>query len=346
GGPRPRGGGAGPGGGAHPPGGGGGGETGPGGGGGNRPWGWWEHGYWNRPDWNRSGPWDHPEWFRPDRDIRRGQSGGIFPRRNSWVEDVARVAIAGFSHTMDQEFAPWITVEERNLRRGGRNEPPQLEEAIRLARMGLRDQALRIYLEVYGQYGNVLAGFNAAILLAANGKLPEALELLEGIHRGLGQNTPRFVTREIQRMAVLVEGFRKLEEYRANRVGTPGPTTVFAPTPGPTPPPRPANIPVMARNEPANAREVRGTVNLNPAQIYALSDSIAYAEDASIWSKIVASTDADAHEGQWSMRIPATAPSLLWFVVVDGRHGLYITQTPLNTTESIVLNTARMTRLE
>jgi len=217
-----------------------------------------------------------------------------------------------------------------------------LDEAIRLVRMGRHDLALDIYKEIYEQYGNVSAGFNAAILLAAAGELTEALRLLENMQRRLiasNQNTPRFILEEIQRMARFAYGLRILEEYRAGEARA---VTGF----NIAPLTRTLNMPIAARNEPATAREISGTVNLNLAKVYALSESIDYAEDASIWSKIVASTDADAFEGRWLMRLPETAPSLLWFVVVDGHYNLFITQMALSISEAIALDTAWMTRLE
>jgi len=315
-------------------------------GGGNRP-GTWGPGTWNHPNWNRPGPWNNPGWFDPDRDRgdrgrgRRGRSGSNFPRRNTWEENLARSAIERFSLSMSHETAPWTTMEERSLRRI-RNEP-MLDEARRLVRMGRYEQALQIYQEIYEQNGSVTIGFNTAILLAANEKFKEALELLNSLHRGLlalNQTPPRFLRREMQRMSEVVNGLRILEELRASRtaVGTGVNATASVRLLGMTV--------ARNRNEQVHAREVNGTVNLNLAKIYALSESIAYAEDTSIWSKIVASTDADALEGRWSMRIPDTAPALLWFVVVDGRYNLFITQMPLNISEAIVLDTAWMTRLE
>ena len=323
------------------------GRQGPGGGGGNRPGGGWDQGHWNHPNWNRPGPWNNPGWFDPDRDRdrgrgRRGRPGDTSPRRNSWIEDIARSAINRFSLTMDRELAPWTTTESRTLRRGSRNEP-MLDEARRLVRMGRYDQALQIYREIYEQEGSVSAGFNTALLFAVNDQFTEALELLEALHRGLlasGQSTPRFVRREIQRMAEFVNGFRILDEYRASR---PIPTAVDGV--GAFASPQPWAL-VAAGNEPASVREARGTVNLDRARVYALSGAIAYAADNSIWSKIIASTDASVFEGRWFMRIPDTAPSLLWFVVSDGHGGLYITRTALGTFGTVVLDTAWMTRLE
>jgi len=302
----------------------------------------WNHfDHWNRPRGHGHIPGWHDPWQQNQGRRGRGHFADYFPPRGSRAETLLKSAISRFSRTMDREIAPWVTTEERNLRRRTGNEP-MLDEARRLVRMGRYDQALRIYQEIHEQNGNISIGFNKAILLAANEKFTEALELLEALHQGLlvsGQTTPRFIRREIQRMAEFVNGFKLLEGHRATRLEA---TTSFNAGPAA----RTLNIPTAPRNEPVDAREIRGTVNLNLVKVYALSEAITYAEDASIWSKIVASTDADALEGRWSMRIPHTAPSLLWFVVADGRYNLFITQTALNTSESIVLDTAQMIRLE
>jgi len=121
-----------------------------------------------------------------------------------------------FSLTMDRELAPWTTTESRNLRGRPGNEP-LLAEARRLVGIGRFEAALEIYREVHLRDGNVLAGFNAALMLAAIEEFEQALELLESLHGEMmkaGQNTPRFILREIQRMSGFVAGRRMLEERR------------------------------------------------------------------------------------------------------------------------------------
>ena len=301
----------------------------------------WNHGTWLHPDWNRPGPWDQPRWFDPewDRDRKRRARGGrVFPRRESWEERVAAAAIGRFSQSMDRELAPWVTRVERTLLRAGSE--PELDHARSLARMGSYELALRAYREVFQRDGNVSAGFNAAILLAAIGNPAEALALLEELDRGFraaGRNTPRFILTEIKKMAAMVYRLAVLEERRELGAGAVADAL-----------PARARLNVVAATiiAPADAREISGTVNLNLAKVYALSDSIAYADDGSIWSKIVASAEADSLGGSWAMRLPETAPPLLWFVVADRGYNLYITQTALSTQTPIVLNTAQMTRLE
>jgi hypothetical protein len=192
----------------------------------------WGPGSWRHPDWGRPGPWNSPGWGNPelgrgrDRGRRGGRHGGASPRRDSWEESLAKHAISRFATTMDREIAPWTTTEGRSLRRRSGNEP-ELDEARRLVRMGRYDRALGLYLEIYERYGNIFAGYNAAILFAANDRFAEALELLETLHRGLaaeGRSTPRFIRTEIERMAGFVNGFRLLEEFR-----TGGGTTLSGP---------------------------------------------------------------------------------------------------------------------
>ena len=322
----------------------------PGSGGGSRQG--WNLGTWHHPDWNRPGPWDRPGWFAPEADAerrRRGRDRMVFPRRDSWEERVAAAAINGFSFGMDRELASWVTREERTLLRVSGNEP-RLDEAQNLARLGAYWHALLIYREIFERQGDVSAGFNAAILLAATGELAEAFGLLKDLHRGLeasGRNTPRFIVAEMERMATLVYRREIVEEQRTLAAAAPALAAVppaRGPAPSTAPPATTAAAPAIG-DEPPQARSAAGTVNLNRAQIYALSEPIAYAEDASIWSRLVAAAESGSFDGRWTMTLPAAAPSSLWFVVADGR-ALYITQTALNASSSIDLDTAQMTRLE
>ena len=136
-------------------------------------------------------------------------------------------------------------------------------------------------------------------------------------------------------MTEFANGLRVLEDYRTEGKGTAtGVNTDIQ-----------ENPPNMAAAETANPGAVRGTVNLYPASVYALREPIAGAEDASVWSKIVASAETNSPGGQWFMNIPGN-PSLLWFVVIDNRNNVYITQTALSVSGTVDLDTSRMSRLE
>ena len=286
-----------------------------------------------RSEWYDMGQFDHDrrqQWF-PDNSVLR---------LGPWEDRLVRSAIERFSLGMYQELSPWSSTEERKLqKRAGDN--PVLNEVKSLVKMHRYDQALQIYQEIYKQNSNVYAGYNNAVLLAANGKYSEALELLEDINKMMkesGQRIPRVIRKEIQRIAAIIDGTKLLEEYRLNRNAA----NVNASAPKPEP--------SVNSNEPANTRVVRGTVNLNPVTVYALRETISSVTDVSVWTKIVASAEASSVDTnalgcEWSFRIPITAPSSLWFAVASGS-SMYITQTALRTSGTVVLDTARMTMLE
>ncbi|MCL2881009.1 MAG: tetratricopeptide repeat protein [Treponema sp.] len=294
---------------------------------------------------------------------RRGQTIGIIPQSGSWEESLAKSAINRFTFDMNREFNPWTTTEERNIRRRAGNEPEQ-KEARKLVRANQYDQALPLYQQIYEKSNNVFAGYNNAILLAANKKFTDALELLQNIQGKLlaaGRSIPGLIKKEIPKMADIVSGLSILEDYRTNKnpaisgtnpnqmqnSGVLDPNYLIV---GPV-----ADINEFLNSEEfkeiSNTRQISGTINLNQATIYALRDKIASADDDSVWTKIIASAvvssgDANALGGEWSIKLPSSAPSSLWFAVMDNNAGLYITQTALRTSGIVVLDIAQMIRLK
>jgi len=265
-----------------------------------------------------------------------GQSRGAFPQRETWQESVAASAIAWFSNGMNREISPWTTTENRSVK-GRTGDNALAAEAENLIERGRYDEALALYRTIYEQNGNIFAGYNAAILLAANERFADALGLLERLReRRLkeGKAVPAFLRNEIQKIAEVVNGSRELAAY--------SPASTPAVAAGAT-----AATAAMAGAATA-ARELAGTVNLNPAKVYALNGSVSSIDDNSIFSKMVAY--ADAADGRWSMRLPDTAPAALWLLVTDGRRDYYITKAAINISAgaasgAIALNTAGMTRL-
>ena len=268
-------------------------------------------------NWNRRGHGHYPEWYDPGQSNwsgrRRGHSTNDFSQWGSWGEYLAKSVIDRFSSAMNREHSPWITTEKRNLRVIRGNDP-----------------------------GNVFIAYNDAILLAADEQYAKALVLLENVRKELlesGKNIPRFLRKEIEKMTDFANGYKILEEYRRDRLGFQmGANAVVSLSP--------LSSSGLNNVELNNTREIKGSVNLSYATVYALSDSIADAEDASVWSKILASAEVNAAEGQWSMRVSSTAPSFLWFVIMDSRSDLHITQSALDTSEMVVLDTARMIKLD
>ena len=254
-----------------------------------------------------------------------------FPQRGTWQESAAESAIAQFSDTMNQELGPWTTAESRRIKsRTGDN--ALAAEAKNLVEQYRYDEAIVLYKTIYEQNGNIFAGYNAAILLAASERLPDALALLERLRERRvkeGKAVPAFIRNEIKRLTEFLNGSRELAAY--------SPVTTAAATATAT-----ANAAAAAAG-----REIAGTVNLNPAMVYALNGSIASVDDNSIFTKMVAY--ADAVNGRWSMRLPDTAPAAVWLLATDGRRDYFITKTAVNIAGSasgaIVLNTAEMTKL-
>ena len=251
-----------------------------------------------------------------------GQQRSGFPQRGSWQESVAASAIARFSDTMNQEIGPWTTTESRIIK-GRTGDNTLAAEAKYLIEQDRYDEALVLYKTIYEQNGNISAGYNAAILLAANERLPDALGLLERLRDGIlkeGKTVPVFIKNEIKKIAEFISGSKVLKTYEGGETKTVSPASI-----------------------PETGREIAGTVNINPAMVYALNGSVSSIDDNSIFPKMVAYTDAD--NGRWSMRLPDTAPAVVWLLVTDGRRGYYITRSAVNISAAIVLNTAEMIRL-
>ena len=156
---------------------------------------------------------EHPE--RRNNRTRRERLPFIFRQRGSLTERIAESAILKFSDTMAQELGPWTTTERRNIR--GTGNDPRSAEAKQLVRQRQYGNALDLYSGIYGQTGLVPAGYNAAILLQATNKFPDALELLFDLQRRTaesGKSIPFYVRREITKISDFIYGFMVLEGYR------------------------------------------------------------------------------------------------------------------------------------
>jgi hypothetical protein len=258
-----------------------------------------------------------------------GRSRSAFPHRGTWQESIVESAILRFSGTMAHEIGPWTETERRNIkRRTGDN--ARDGEAINFVKQNKYDEALALYKTIYEQNGNIFAGYNAAILLAADEQFSAALGLLERLRKGRqeeGKTIPLFLRNEITKITEFINGFKILEAYKNG-----GTKTVS-----------PASIPETVRDTTADAGMITGTVNLKPAMVYALNEPISSTDDNSIFSKIVAYTHTD--NGLWSMRLPDTAPATLWLLVTDGFSDCYITKTAIKISGKIILDTAWMTKL-
>jgi hypothetical protein len=259
---------------------------------------------------------------------RSGQARGAFLQRGTWQESMVETAIRRFSDTMNHEIGPWTTTESRRIK-GRTGDNALAAEARSLVEQNRYDEAIVLYKTIYEQNGNIFAGYNAAILYAANEQFADALALLERLRDGIlkeGKTVPAFIKNEIKKITEFVNGSKVLEMYPDASIQTAAAAAVAATAAG---------------------SEITGTVNVNPAMVYALNGQVSSINDNSIFTKMVAY--ADAVDGRWSLRLPDTAPALLWLLVTDGRRDYYITKTAVNFSGSasgaVALNTAEMTKL-
>ena len=267
----------------------------------------------------------------PDSGRRENSQRGFRQGRGVDI-GTAETAIAKFTHTMEHELGPFTTVEKRNIRNAmAPGNERRVTEANAFIREERYDEALILYYEIYKQNGGAAAGYNTAILLAANKKYAEALELLNKINKrneDSGKRSPSFIKREIEKLTGFINGIKILEAYRKNNAVSK------------------ANNPAVVSTAVPNAAsgQITGTANLNEAVVYALKDSIFSAQDPSVFTKLVAYTNVN--NGQWTMAVPDGLPSSLWFILIDEDRYYYISKTPLNISAKIVLDTALMNRLE
>ena len=300
----------------------------------------WRSEYRPNPGGRRSGNRDN------NHSARRPPGGIIYNfsfQREPWLRPVAEAAAARFSNAMSHELAPWTTTERRNIRRRtGVN--ALAAQGRRFVRYENYTAALDRFTAVFEQGASVFAAYNTAVLLSALGRFNEALALLEDVQNRLvesGKNSPAFIRREIRRIREFARGYAELEEYRARRAAAVsagnGTQNIVWP---------PVTV-IPAVNETVRVpagREIAGTVNLEPAVIYVLNESISSLDDDSVFIKMAAYTYAD--NGQWSIRLPPGLPDQLWLIATDGVNNYFITQLPQTAAGTITLDTDTMTRLE
>jgi tetratricopeptide (TPR) repeat protein len=273
------------------------------------------------------------------RDLNRN-SGRAFDRQDGarrnfqqWRgvdTETAEAVIAKFSYTMAQELGPYTTTEKRSVKNTMLNDR-RVIEANTYIRQERYDEALTLYRDIYKQNNGAAAGYNTAILLIANKKYAEALELLTNLQKNTeasGKKSPSFIKKEIKALTGFINGFKLLELYRINEA-----ITVSN-----------AGTTVSETAQKAVKGQISGTANISEAEVYALKDSISSAKDPTVFIKLVAYTGVS--KGQWSMNVPDGGPSSLWFVLIEQGRFFYISKTPINISTKVVLDTALMNRLE
>jgi len=282
-----------------------------------------------------SGSYEHPRDRNRNFNRNRREYGpGIYRQGKREDTGFAEAAIEKFSYSMSRETGPYTTNEKRNIKTGTGNDR-RVTEANRLIRQNRYDEALVLYGDIYARNPGAAAGYNTAVLLAANGKYAGALALLTNLNKkteDAGKRSPPYILKEIKKLTEFINGFRLLELYGKNEaVSVPGSVSGTSPRnqePGPQ----------------TAFRKIQGTANISEAEIYALNDPITSAKDPSVFKKLAASSGANG--GRWSMEVPVGGPASLWFVLIEDDRNSYISKTPLDISAAVVLDTALMNRLE
>ena len=132
---------------------------------------------------------------------------------DSWTNNIAASAIADFSYMMNKELDSWMTKEERTIKR---SRDPDMKEAGKMIERRYFGRAYEIYSKRYEQTGDVLAGYNYAILLQFDNKYYEAMAVLEeiqAVYWASGSRVPSFITKELDMIREYIEEYELLEGY-------------------------------------------------------------------------------------------------------------------------------------
>jgi hypothetical protein len=150
---------------------------------------------------------------------RRGPQRGMF-RNSSPSRKVAQDAISAFSYAMSREILPWTSWETRDIIKGNRETDPRLQEAAKLVGKKKYREAQDIYHDLYENEGNIIAGYNMALLLEAENQYADALRVLEYLYMSLmeaGQYCPDYILNEITQLRKIIRETSLLNEYYLSR---------------------------------------------------------------------------------------------------------------------------------
>jgi hypothetical protein len=140
----------------------------------------------------------------------------IFVPKGPSSDEIAKSAAAKFSRDMIREIAPWTGTEKKRIQKSI-NKDKRFEEAQKLVRQKEYFYALVSYKNIYEETGSVVAGYNTALLLQANGQFNDALELLVNLGERIlktGIDAPPFIKNEIENIKKLIDEFKILEDYK------------------------------------------------------------------------------------------------------------------------------------
>jgi hypothetical protein len=133
---------------------------------------------------------------------------------------VAQDAISAFSYAMSQEVLPWTSRETRNVIKGNKKTDPLLQEAAKLVEKKKYSEAHEIYYDLYENEGNIIAGYNMALLLEAENQYAQALRVLEYLYMSLMEARmycPDYILNEISQLRKIIRETSLLNEYYLSR---------------------------------------------------------------------------------------------------------------------------------
>jgi tetratricopeptide (TPR) repeat protein len=124
-------------------------------------------------------------------------------------EEMYESIIDSFMTNISRQLAPYKVRESRRLMK---DRDSRMEEAARLARSGVYDEALAIYLEIWEVSKNPAAGYNGAIVYEVTGDLDAAIALMK---LTVSVSNEKRVVREYRRLLLVKEERKRLEEQLA-----------------------------------------------------------------------------------------------------------------------------------
>jgi hypothetical protein len=138
----------------------------------------------------------------------------IFILKEASVKTLAKHALKDFSNDAGKELGTWTSIENREIVVNA-EKSNDLGKAKMLVAWKKYSDAQLLYKKVYEETGNLAAGYNAAILMEANGQFIEALALLEELQEKLSKgrlrSAPPPVKNEITRLSKLIEDLKTVD---------------------------------------------------------------------------------------------------------------------------------------
>jgi tetratricopeptide (TPR) repeat protein len=136
---------------------------------------------------------------------KEGKDLDRLPRAEEMYESI----IDSFMTNISRQLAPYKVRESRRLMK---DKSSRMQQAARLAKSGVYEEALAIYTEIWNESKNPAAGYNGAIVYEVTGNLDAAIALMK---QTVGVSNEKRVAREYRRLLRVKEERKRLEEQLA-----------------------------------------------------------------------------------------------------------------------------------